>query len=118
MLTDNKIIRVEPDHRVLKRLQRVGTNVVLAGRLFAISVVRRLLAGSEAVRFAVRLANRDLGLKRMVKIKMYLPSKAEQRRFVKATGVLRKIRSQFEQFSTLGLDVFSTIQHRAFSNQL
>jgi len=37
---------------------------------------------------------------------------------VKATRVLRQIRSQFEQFSTLGLDVFSTIQHRAFSNQL
>lgn len=73
---------------------------------------------AQSQRYTHGIANRDLGLKRMVKIEMYLPSMAEQKQFVKATGVLRRMRLQVEQVSTGEAHLFSSLQSRAFSGQL
>lgn len=64
------------------------------------------------------IANRDLGLKRMVKIDMYLPPKSEQERFVRASMKVRKLRATLARVGAEDEQLFSSLQHRAFTGQL
>lgn len=64
------------------------------------------------------IANRDLGLKRMVNIDLYLPPLAEQRRFCKSIEKIRVIASKVDRADTESLSLFASLQHRAFSGQL
>jgi type I restriction enzyme S subunit len=72
----------------------------------------------QSQRYTHGIANRDLGLKRMIKIEMYLPSMLEQKRFVDAATGLAQIRKKMAH-ATLAVDsLFSSLQSRAFSGQL
>ena len=64
------------------------------------------------------IANRDLGLKRMVNIKMYLPSLDDQRKFVERLHVVRAMRSNMRLAEEAGQSFFASLQHRAFSGEL
>ncbi|MEP9399772.1 restriction endonuclease subunit S [Mesorhizobium sp. KR2-14] len=64
------------------------------------------------------IANRDLGLKRMVKIKLFVPPLKEQVAFVDRCGAVERVigrsRLQFDEADSL----FASLQHRAFTGQL
>ena len=64
------------------------------------------------------IANRDLGLTRMVKIRMFLPPLSLQREFARRIAMVQKLktthRASLAEFDAL----FSSLQHRAFRGQL
>lgn len=64
------------------------------------------------------IANRDLGLTRMVKIKMYLPPLERQRQFVSRKRGVEKLKQSY-RCSLAQLDsLFASLQHRAFRGEL
>ena len=64
------------------------------------------------------IANRDLGLKRMVKIRMYRPPVSLQREFVERKERVNSIRAS-SCAALAELDaLFASLQHRAFAGQL
>lgn len=64
------------------------------------------------------IANRDLGLKRMVKIKIFVPPLERQVEFVERTNSLAHVTHQAELQSTKADSLFASLQHRAFTGQL
>jgi type I restriction enzyme S subunit len=64
------------------------------------------------------IANRDLGLKRMVKIDIFVPPMERQVEFVERTNALAHLIQQAELQSTDADSLFASLQHRAFSGQL
>jgi type I restriction enzyme S subunit len=64
------------------------------------------------------IANRDLGLTRMVKIKMYLPPISLQQKFATRVADIRAI--EFEQAASRQRldDLFQSMLHRAFNGEL
>ena len=64
------------------------------------------------------IANRDLGLKRMTRIEIYLPPLDRQIQFVRAAGELKKLqKSQNAHLAELD-SLFASLQHRAFNGEL
>ena len=64
------------------------------------------------------IANRDLGLKRMVKIRMYRPPSSLQREFVERKERVNALRAS-SYLALAELDaLFASLQHRAFSGGL
>ncbi len=64
------------------------------------------------------IANRDLGLKRMTKIRMYSPPLSLQREFVERKERVNSIRAT-SRLALAELDaLFASLQHRAFAGQL
>lgn len=64
------------------------------------------------------IANRDLGLKRMVNIEMYLPPLDEQDKFVNFKNKLMKNNVLFQNSSSSFEKLFNTLQNKAFSGNL
>jgi type I restriction enzyme S subunit len=72
----------------------------------------------QSQKFTHGIANRDLGLKRMVKIRMYHPPLAFQQQFSKRMSVVR-VQKQLHQKELAELDtLFTSLQHRAFRGEL
>lgn len=73
---------------------------------------------AQSQRFTHGIANRDLGLKRMVKITIFLPPLHLQQRFASIVESIEKqkerLRDQLSQMDTL----FSSLQQRAFNGEL
>jgi type I restriction enzyme S subunit len=72
----------------------------------------------QSQRYTHGIANRDLGLKRMIKIEMYLPSKPEQQCFVDAAKRIVQIRKMMAHAALDDDSLVSSLQHRTFSGQL
>ena len=68
--------------------------------------------------FTHGVANRDLGLKRMVNIRIYLPTMVEQQRFVHAATALERLRVQSTEALSKLESLFASLQSRAFSGKL
>jgi len=64
------------------------------------------------------IANRDLGLTRMVRIKIYLPPLEEQRKFVELLRRLETLRVAQARSATELEGFFASLQHRAFRGEL
>ena len=64
------------------------------------------------------IANRDLGLKRMTKIEMYIPPTRMQREFVERKERVNSIRASGRLALTELDALFASLQHRAFAGQL
>jgi type I restriction enzyme S subunit len=64
------------------------------------------------------IANRDLGLKRMVKIKLYVPPLHEQAAFVDRANTVAHLLHQHEHQRLEADNLFASLQHRAFTGQL
>ena len=72
----------------------------------------------QSQRLTRGIANRDLGLTRMVTIKMYLPPIELQRKFARRVGAVEKLKAA-QRASLAELDaLFATLQHRAFRGEL
>lgn len=72
----------------------------------------------QSQRYTHGIANRDLGLKRMVKIKMYEPPLVVQCRFAEFSQHLARKREQLIQSAETLDKLFSSFQNRAFSDCL
>jgi type I restriction enzyme, S subunit len=73
---------------------------------------------AQSQRFTHGIANRDLGLTRMVNIKMILPPLDHQRTFVNRRSVIDALLEK-QKTSLTSLDaLFASIQHRAFRGEL
>ena len=73
---------------------------------------------TQSQRYTHGIANRDLGLKRMVKIKMYLPPLAQQRQFAAiAESIAQQKASQRDYLTELDT-LFASLQSRAFRGEL
>lgn len=64
------------------------------------------------------IANRDLGLTRMVHIKLYLPPLEKQQDFSKRLTLVDKLRQSHRTALVKLEDLFSSLQHRAFRGEL
>ncbi|AKB28173.1 Type I restriction-modification system, specificity subunit S [Methanosarcina siciliae T4/M] len=64
------------------------------------------------------IANRDLGLTRMVKIKMFLPPISLQKDFALRVVALQKLKTQHEASLTELDELFASLQYRAFRGEL
>ena len=73
---------------------------------------------TQSQRYTHGIANRDLGLKRMVKIQMYLPPLTQQRGFAAMVESIEQQkasqRAHLAELDTL----FSSLQSRAFRGDL
>ncbi len=64
------------------------------------------------------IANRDLGLKRMVRIEMFLPPFSLQSEFVRRVETVENLKTA-HRASLSELDaLFASLQHRAFRGEL
>ena len=64
------------------------------------------------------IANRDLGLKRMVRIRIYIPPLDLQREFARRVAVVDRLKAG-HRASLAELDaLFASLQHRAFRGEL
>jgi type I restriction enzyme S subunit len=64
------------------------------------------------------IANRDLGLKRMVRIAMFAPPISLQRKFESCVAVLNNLKFEQRQSLTQLDTLFASLQHRAFRGEL
>jgi type I restriction enzyme S subunit len=64
------------------------------------------------------IANRDLGLKRMIGIVFHLPPIEEQWKFVKTIEAHSKVVAQFRNQEDALKSLFASLQHRAFRGEL
>jgi len=72
----------------------------------------------QSQRLTRGIANRDLGLTRMVTIKMYLPPIALQREFSRRVAAVEKLKAA-QRTSVSQMDaLFASLQYRAFQGQL
>lgn len=72
----------------------------------------------QSQRLTRGIANHDLGLTRMVKIKMYLPPITLQREFARRVTAVEKLKTAHRE-SLAELDaLFASLQHRAFRGEL
>ncbi len=72
----------------------------------------------QSQRFTHGIANRDLGLKRMVRIQLYLPPLLLQREFAAQVSVVQRLKS-VQRTSLAKLDtLFASLQQRAFRGEL
>jgi type I restriction enzyme S subunit len=72
----------------------------------------------QSQRYTHGIANRDLGLKRMINIKLYLPPLSKQNEFSRAAFRVRNLRKCVLRSFEIEQTLFSSLQHRAFSGQL
>lgn len=73
---------------------------------------------AQSQRFTHGIANRDLGLTRMVKIKMILPPLDDQRTFLRRRDVIDRSRAVQSTHLTQLDTLFASLQHRAFRGEL
>ena len=72
----------------------------------------------QSQRLTHGIANRDLGLTRMVKIKIFLPPLSLQREFARRVAAVEKLKT-VQRASRDELDaLFASLQHRAFRGEL
>ena len=72
----------------------------------------------QSQRLTHGIANRDLGLKRMVRIQLYLPPLLLQREFAAQVSVVQRLKS-VQRASLAKLDtLFASLQQRAFRGEL
>jgi type I restriction enzyme S subunit len=72
----------------------------------------------QSQRYTHGIANRDLGLKRMVNIEMYIPSLDEQDKFVNFKNKLMKNNLLFENSNSYFEQLFKSLQNQAFNGTL
>ncbi len=72
----------------------------------------------QSQRYTHGIANKDLGLTRMVKIKLYIPPIEEQLRFSKFYDCLKIEKSDFQASLERINTLFSSLQQRAFNGEL
>jgi len=72
----------------------------------------------QSQKFTHGIANRDLGLTRMVNITMFLPPLSKQTSFVQRLDTIKRLRAM-QSVALEKLDaLFASLQHRAFSGKL
>ena len=73
---------------------------------------------TQSQRYTHGIANRDLGLKRMVKIKMYLPPLTLQHQFATIVESVEKQKSRLRAHLSELDTLFASLQSRAFNGEL
>ncbi len=73
---------------------------------------------TQSQRYTHGIANRDLGLKRMVKIKMYLPPLDLQHRFATIVESVEKQKARLREHLAELDALFASLQQRAFNGEL
>lgn len=64
------------------------------------------------------IANRDLGLNRIVKIKIYLPPISLQQKFAKIVKKFERLRAQQREAKRQAEHLFQTLLHQAFEGNV
>jgi len=73
---------------------------------------------TQSQRYTHGIANRDLGLKRMIKIKIFLPPLDLQRSFATIVESVEKYKTQQQKHLTELKNLFASLQQRAFKGEL
>jgi type I restriction enzyme S subunit len=64
------------------------------------------------------IANKDLGLTRMVRIEIYLPPLPLQQEFARQVTALENLKTAYRVSLTHLNNLFASLQHRAFRGEL
>lgn len=112
------VVDTDLDFAVWVHVALLKTNHDKVRSEWLVSMLNTQYCYEQSQRYTHGIANRDLGLKRMVNIEMYIPSLDEQDKFVNFKNKLMKNNLLFEYSNSYFEQLFKSLQHQAFSGTL
>ncbi|NNG83126.1 restriction endonuclease subunit S [Acinetobacter sp. ANC 5378] len=112
------VVDTDIDFAVWVHVALLKTNHDKVRAEWLVSMLNTQYCYEQSQRYTHGIANRDLGLKRMVNIEMYLPPLDEQDKFVNFKNKLMKNNVLFQNSSSSFEKLFNTLQNKAFSGNL
>ena len=112
------VVDTDLDFAVWVHVALLKTNHDKVRSEWLVSMLNTQYCYEQSQRYTHGIANRDLGLKRMVNIEMYIPSLDEQDKFVNFKNKLMKNNLLFENSNSYFEQLFKSLQNQAFSGNL
>ena len=112
------VVDTDIDFAVWVHIALLKTNHDKVRAEWLVSMLNTQYCYEQSQRYTHGIANRDLGLKRMVNIEMYLPPLDEQDKFVNFKNKLMKNNVLFKNSSSSFEKLFKSLQNQAFSGTL
>ncbi|QKU22506.1 restriction endonuclease subunit S [Acinetobacter lwoffii] len=112
------VVDTDIDFAVWVHVALLKTNHDKVRAEWLVSMLNTQYCYEQSQRYTHGIANRDLGLKRMVNIEMYLPPLDEQDKFVNFKNKLMKNNVLFKNSSSSFEKLFKSLQNQAFSGTL
>ncbi len=112
------VVDTDLDFAVWVHLALLKTNHDKVRSEWLVSMLNTQYCYEQSQRYTHGIANRDLGLKRMVNIEMYIPSLDEQDKFVNFKNKLMKNNLLFENSNSYFEQLFKSLQNQAFNGTL
>ncbi len=113
-----KAIDFHKDFAIWVHIALLKTNQEKVDPLWLENMLNTQYCYAQSQRFTRGIANRDLGLTRMIKIKLYIPPLEKQKEF---SNKIRRAKSQHEYLKLHANqldDLFHSLQQRAFKGEL
>ena len=112
------VVDTDLDFAVWVHVALLKTNHDKVRSEWLVSMLNTQYCYEQSQRYTHGIANRDLGLKRMVNIEMYIPSLDEQDKFVNFKNKLMKNNLLFENSNSYFEQLFKSLQNQAFNGTL
>lgn len=112
------VVDTDLDFAVWVHVALLKTNHDKVRTEWLVSMLNTQYCYEQSQRYTHGIANRDLGLKRMVNIEMYIPSLDEQDKFVNFKNKLMKNNLLFENSNSYFEQLFKSLQNQAFNGTL
>lgn len=112
------VVDTDLDFAVWVHVALLKTNHDKVRSEWLVSMLNTQYCYEQSQRYTHGIANRDLGLKRMVNIEMYIPPLDEQDKFVNFKNKLMKNNLLFESSYSSLEQLFKSLQQQAFSGTL
>ena len=112
------VVDTDLDFAVWVHVALLKTNHDKVRSEWLVSMLNTQYCYEQSQRYTHGIANRDLGLKRMVNIEMYIPSLDEQDKFVNFKNKLMKNNLLFEYSNSYFEQLFKSLQNQAFNGTL
>ena len=112
------VVDTDLDFAVWVHVALLKTNHDKVRSEWLVSMLNTQYCYEQSQRYTHGIANRDLGLKRMVNIEMYIPSLDEQDKFVNFKNKLMKSNLLFENSNSYFEQLFKSLQNQAFNGTL
>ena len=112
------VVDTDLDFAVWVHVALLKTNHDKVRSEWLVSMLNTQYCYEQSQRYTHGIANRDLGLKRMVNIEMYIPPLDEQDKFVNFKNKLLKNNLLFESSYSSLEQLFKSLQNQAFNGTL
>lgn len=113
-----KAIDFEEEIAVWVHIALLKTNHDVTDPYWLETMLNSAYCYAQSQEFTHGIANRDLGLSRMVKTKLYVPPLSRQKEFAEYTQRIRQMQSEIVRSSENIESLFSSLNQRAFRGEL